>query len=817
MAYIFTAITGGQNVGQAFTRVNQNLAAIEDNIPTGGTSGNFVPLTGTSLGSEITGDIVITDSNSLRVQDNSDVNSLEINISSIDFRDDYNSVKTRLQYSPQVQSESLINIFDTLPDGYMVIAPHPAGEGGNYVRVNAGGNGWEYFNLDAKFLPLSGGTLTGDLYLDTNLRFYDPANSEYGTIFLDDSNYTFKNGKYDTINAVIGNGGLTIIDNSTTFGNYLQGNASANRTQILPDKDGTFAMLSDITGATVSGFVRNTGDTITGLYTINDGPIDGSAIRMIGDTPLITLSGATSGTLRIIGGDIGGKLELSPVNFNFNDNNNSTMIINPSLGTTGTSQLTILKLSGNTAGYIPTVEDISTHPNEFIRINNNGTAFGFGVLSGAGTVSVTSTVNGWTISGASGPSGGGVTGVTSAGTGNILLLSGTVVNNRIVQKSLLAGSGIGITESNGTITISGSGGSSSFTGITTASTVGGGVSLISAITSNNLQLNSISGTAGMVVNAASNGLVTFRGPNTANRVFITDASGNMVNADFLFTDNVNDTLGINIAAATTARLLLSTQTAAITPLRFTKSATDYTGAVDGSLWYLTSGNSLKFYKNNIATDFIFKDNNNTLTGSSNNRIVQADSAGTISANISIVNFGIFNMITSVTITNTTSETSILNTGATALVGTNIINSSVHATAPQLVAGKKFRFTAKGELQSKNSAAGTLNVKIKLGSTIISTSSAFTLSNNINTPNVFTIDTTFTIRSQGASGTVIGSGLLHSDEIFHTGAQDVYALFNQGVLTIDTTTDKTFDVTVQFGTADATNTITFNEATLEYLN
>jgi|688.fasta_scaffold03657_20 hypothetical protein len=771
MAYIFTAITGGQNVGQAFTRVNQNLAAIEGNqgggnflplsggtltgglsgitfalgegsyfntlssstltanrivnLPnkngtvallndlTGFTTGNFVPLTGTSLGSEITGDIEITNSNTLRIKDGTDVNSVKINISNIDFRDDYNAVKTSLQYTPLVNSNAVINIIDTLPDGYMVIASDPSGQEGKSVIVNSSGNGWEYV---------------------------------------------------------------------------------------------------DITGS----FVKNTGDTITGLYTINDGPVDGAQISLIGGGPIIYMeSDGLAPVVRLVGTDVIGKAELSNTSLVFDNNQSggqlSSLQIRPLIyDITGSSILDIIKPTGNTNGYFVTVGNIVTKSNEVIKINNAGTGFDTIAFSGSGSVGVTYSPTSITIIGS------GATRVESAGTGNRLLIS-SITNNNIVQKSLSGGTNVTITETNGTLVFSSTGGSS--TGITTASTVGSGVSLISAITNNNLQLNSISGTAGMVVNAASNGLITFRGPTTANRVFMTDASGNMVNSDFLFTDNTNDTLGINVAAATTARLLISTQTAAIAPLRFTKSTTDYTGAVDGSIWYLTSGDSLKFRKNLSTTDFIFKDNNQTLSGATNNRILQVDSGGTLSAIVGISNFGVFNMLTSVTITDTTSETSILNTGTTVFNGTNVLNSSSHVTAPQLVTGKKFRFTANGTIAT-HSSAGNLTARMKLGNTVIASISGFSLHDSISSPNNFFIESSFTIRTQGVSGTVIGGGSLNTDHKLLRANPDgnsFVGLNNLGSVTLDTTSDRAFDFTFQFGTASGNNVITINEATLEYLN
>ena len=773
MAYIFTAITGGQNVGQAFTRVNQNLAAIEGNqgggdflplsggtltgglsgitfalgegsyyntlssvtlsanrtinLPnkngtvallsdlTGATSGNFVPLSGTASGSPITGDIVITNSNNLRVQDGTDTNSLELNINSIDFRDDYNSVKTRLQYTPQANSEAVVNIYDTLADGYMVIAPTPSGQEGRPVIVNGSGNGWEY--------------ATG-------------------------------------------------------------------------------------------GYVLNTGDNISGVYNINDIG-SGAAIIMSGNTPSIELNADTNSSLRVFETVQLKSTTITPNEIDFSREVlgvTRSLRIQPSLDTTGNSIVTILKPVGEASSIIATVGAIAFKANQFIKVNNDGDGFDFGTISGAGTVSVIASATGFTISGANtGPSGGGVTGVTSAGTGNRLLLSGTVVNNNIIQKSLSGGTNVTITESNNTLTFSTAGGSGTVTGATGA---GGGTDIYQSATTSTLTFRSISGTNGFETTSVGS-LAIIRpvaAARTANRMLVTDGSGNMTtNANIQIEQTIGG-IGIGgVGGVATARLQIQAQSASIAPLRFNKTATDYTGAIDGSLWYLTSGNTLKFQKNTVATEFIFKDNNTSLTGTSNNRVVQTDSNGSLTASASIVSFGIFNVITSTTITDTTTETSIVPTGGTQLVGTNILNASTNVTQPQLVAGKKYRFTANGTIETKNSAAGTLNIKVKLGSSVICTSSALTLANNVNTPNVFQINCTFTVRTQGVSGTVIGSGLLHSDITFHTGSDDAFALYNQGVVTIDTTSDKVFDVTAQFGTADATNTLTINEATLEYLN
>lgn len=578
MSYILTAITGGQNVGQAFTRVNENLAAIESN-----SGGNFVPLTGTSLGSEITGDIVITNSNSLRIQDGTDVNSTEVNISSIDFRDDYNSVKTTLQYTPLLNSDSVVNIIDTEVNGYMVIVPTPSGEGGKNIRVNSSGNAWEYVDLDAKFLALTGGTLTGGLS---------------GTTF------TLGEGSYFN----------TLSSNTLT----------ANRIVNLPDASGTIALSNDLTG-----FVRNTGDTITGVYTINENNQNEAKINIIGTAPSINLSGDAA-LVSVSGIDVLAKTSIYPESIIFDDLNLTSLSIQPLLFgvSTGSSILNIIKPTGSTTGYFATVGDISTHPNEFIKVNNNGTDFTFGILSGSGTVAVTSSVAGYTIVGS------GATRVQSAGTGTINIIS-SITNNTLVYRTISAGSQMNITESNGTIILA-----------------------------------------------------------------------------------ANPSEGV-----------------------------------------------------------------------------------------------LFNSLGNQSVSNSTTETSVI---FSSVQGTTTLKASTATTAPQQTAGRRYRFTANGTLQS-HSSAGNLIARMKLGSVLLA-SSTTAMHNSIPASTTLFIDCTFTVRTAGASSNIQSRGIMHLTHTnFVSNGSNSAPIATATATAIDTRTDKVFDFTLQFGTANASNTFTISEATLEYLD
>ena len=103
-----------------------------------------------------------------------------------------------------------------------------------------------------------------------------------------------------------------------------------------------------------------------------------------------------------------------------------------------------------------------------------------------------------------------VSGITSAGTGSILLLSGTVVNNNLVQKTLSAGTGIQIIESNDTLVFTNTGGTST-TGITSGASLSNGVKVLFSSNTTSLSFATLSSQTPSILNiiSSSTGLILF--------------------------------------------------------------------------------------------------------------------------------------------------------------------------------------------------------------------------------------------------------------------------------------------------------------------
>jgi hypothetical protein len=162
------------------------------------------------------------------------------------------------------------------------------------------------------------------------------------------------------------------------------------------------------------------------------------------------------------------------------------LIIN-STGSGGTGSTSFTGITDIISAGTGNFSVISSVTNNKLVYRTISAGTGINITESNGTLVFVSTATGSTSGGSM--TGTYVSGVTSAGTGNILLLSGTVVNNNLVQKTLSAGTNIGITDDgNGTIIISGSGGiSGNFLPISGGTLTGGlSANTISATTYYNL-------------------------------------------------------------------------------------------------------------------------------------------------------------------------------------------------------------------------------------------------------------------------------------------------------------------------------------------
>lgn len=159
---------------------------------------------------------------------------------------------------------------------------------------------------------------------------------------------------------------------------------------------------------------------------------------------------------------------------------------------------------------------------------------------------------------------------------------------------------------------------------------------------------------------------------------------------------------------------------------------------------------------------------------------------------------------SATVTNTTTETTLLGAG----VGTKTI------PANRVQAGTTLRLSLDGVLSSAAVTPGTLHIKAKFGSTVILDTSAQTIGSN-ESNQMWKLDGEITFRTNGASGTCIGQAGFENQATL-LGAFTAWAMTNTATTTIDTTADIVVDVTATWGTADAANSITCTNATLELL-
>lgn len=152
---------------------------------------------------------------------------------------------------------------------------------------------------------------------------------------------------------------------------------------------------------------------------------------------------------------------------------------------------------------------------------------------------------------------------------------------------------------------------------------------------------------------------------------------------------------------------------------------------------------------------------------------------------------------SVTVANSVAETTVL--------GTSIGSKTILANVTKI--GGRIKATVSGIIS--NTATPTLTLKLKLGSTVVLSTGAITTPSGLsNSLLLLKIDATF--RTVGGSGTIIGQG-------FAILNGTIFPLTLTATVTIDTTANQEIDVTAQWGTASASNTLTVTNAEIEFAN
>lgn len=154
---------------------------------------------------------------------------------------------------------------------------------------------------------------------------------------------------------------------------------------------------------------------------------------------------------------------------------------------------------------------------------------------------------------------------------------------------------------------------------------------------------------------------------------------------------------------------------------------------------------------------------------------------------------------SVTVASTAAETTLVS--ATGIGGVELLKNG-------FVVGKTYRVTAYGYYS--NTSTPTLTLKFKFGSTVVASTGAVTTAASASN-RVFKFEALVTVRSLGASGTVLGQCNLVDN------ASTITVTPVTAATTIDTTTNQVVNVTAQWGASSASNTITLTNLVLEELN
>lgn len=153
-----------------------------------------------------------------------------------------------------------------------------------------------------------------------------------------------------------------------------------------------------------------------------------------------------------------------------------------------------------------------------------------------------------------------------------------------------------------------------------------------------------------------------------------------------------------------------------------------------------------------------------------------------------------------------------NTVANTAAETNF-SSNYSIIANSLKVGNVIKVRGRGVYGTDAVTAGTLNLKIKVGSTVLLATGTITNTTSI-TNKGFSFEATLVVTAIGGSGALECQGLAVLSTTL--GAALVAHMTNTGTVTVDTTIAQTLQASATFSVADTDNTITLRQFIVEIL-
>lgn len=195
----------------------------------------------------------------------------------------------------------------------------------------------------------------------------------------------------------------------------------------------------------------------------------------------------------------------------------------------------------------------------------------------------------------------------------------------------------------------------------------------------------------------------------------------------------------------------------------------------------------------------------TILASSNSGSAVSWSAGTRDVFLTlpavVAQNALFTGTAAVTVGNTGTETTLLGAG----------NGSLTIPANFLRVGKTLRLKLRGYWSNATVSPGNMTFNFKLGGTTIITTSAFALVGTL-TNTAWEIEVEVVCLTAGSSGTIFAQGRFLA--MAASLATTMVGMVATASTTINTTTTQALDLTATWSSANASNTITQTNATLE---